>query len=207
MDPIRPYLFFAGLGYLSGSVLYAQLFMRLLRGKDVRKTSEDGNPGTANAFLGGGLMCGTLALVGDLCKGLLPVHLALQSCDWQCPWFALVLAAPVIGHAWPIFYHFHGGKAIAVSFGVLLGIAPVCMAPFAVLAFFYLFYSLVLKISPHVWRSIIAFLSTGLADQVLVVPMAVMLGWMIIVLIVCGKHLLAWHRNPVPIQLHWFHAR
>ena len=125
MEEIRPYLLFAGLGYLSGSVLYAQIFLRLFRGRDVRTVSEDENPGTANAFLGGGAVCGVLALAGDLCKGMLPVQWALQNCDMRCPWFALVLAAPVIGHAWPIFFRFRGGKAIAVSFGVLLGIAPV----------------------------------------------------------------------------------
>lgn len=206
MEEIRPYLLFAGLGYLSGSVLYAQIFLRLFRGRDVRTVSEDENPGTANAFLGGGVVCGVLALAGDLCKGMLPVQWALQNCDMRCPWFALVLAAPVIGHAWPIFFRFRGGKAIAVSFGVLLGIAPVCPVPLAALAFFYLFFSLVVRISPHAWRSIAAFLAAGLAGRALAMPASLVGGVRLIVLIVCGKHLAALHRNPEPVRLRLFHS-
>ena len=198
MEEIRPYLLFAGLGYLSGSVLYAQIFLRLFRGRDVRTVSEDENPGTANAFLGGGVVCGALALAGDLCKGMLPVQWALQNCDMRCPWFALVLAAPVIGHAWPIFFRFRGGKAIAVSFGVLLGIAPVCPVP--------LFFSLVVRISPHAWRSIAAFLAAGLAGRALALPASLVSGVRLIVLIVCGKHLAALHRNPEPVRLRLFHS-
>ena len=205
MEEIRPYLLFAGLGYFSGSVLYAQIFLRLFRGRDVRTVSEDENPGTANAFLGGGVVCGVLALAGDLCKGMLPVQWALQNCDMRCPWFALVLAAPVIGHAWPIFFRFRGGKAIAVSFGVLLGIAPVCPVPLAALAFFYLFFSLVVRISPHAWR-IAAFLAAGLAGRALTLPASLVGGVRLIVLIVCGKHLAALHRNPEPIRLRLFHS-
>ena len=72
-----PYLFFCLVGYCSGSVLYAQIWMRLLANKDVRTVQRDQNPGAASAFLGGGLLCGILSLAGDLLKGILPVRCAL----------------------------------------------------------------------------------------------------------------------------------
>lgn len=103
-------------------------------------------------------------------------------------------------------FRFRGGKAIAVSFGVLLGIAPVCPVPLAALAFFYLFFSLVVRISPHAWRSIAAFLAAGLAGRALAMPASLVGGVRLIVLIVCGKHLAALHRNPEPVRLRLFHS-
>ena len=55
-------LLFILLGYLSGSVLYAKIWGKLLCGTDITKGSTDGNPGTANAFIQGGFWCGVLTL-------------------------------------------------------------------------------------------------------------------------------------------------
>ena len=59
------------LGYLSGSVLYAQVFARILKREGMIERSKDRNPGTANAFMYGGFWCGVLTLAGDLLKGFL----------------------------------------------------------------------------------------------------------------------------------------
>lgn len=69
--------------------------------------------------------CGTLTLICELLKGFLPVYLYLRGrSPAECPAiFALILAAPVLGHAFSVFYGFHGGKGIAVSFGCLLGLS------------------------------------------------------------------------------------
>ena len=60
------YVVFSLLGYLSGSLTFGYLIPRLLKGIDVRTLSSDGNPGTANAFLYGGVLCGILVLLADL---------------------------------------------------------------------------------------------------------------------------------------------
>ena len=70
------YVVFCLLGYLFGSVTFGYLIPRLIKGVDVRALSSDGNPGTANAFLYGGVFCGILVLLADLGKGALPVFLA-----------------------------------------------------------------------------------------------------------------------------------
>ena len=114
-------------GYLSGSVLYARVFSGLLRRGDVTEKSRDGNPGTANAFLYGGFWCGALTLVCELLKGFLPVFLFTKRPPAPpLPGFfsALIIAAPVIGHVFPLFFRFRGGKGIAVTFGCLLGLWP-----------------------------------------------------------------------------------
>lgn len=196
MTPWAPYLFFTLAGYLSGSVLYAQLLTRWIAGKDVRTAQEDHNPGTASAFLCGGLACGIPVLICDLLKGFLPVHWALRFCLPSDPLFVFVLLAPVIGHAWPLFYHFEGGKAIAVSFGVLLGLCPLFCLPLLALVFFYLLYSLLVKITPHSWRTICTFCSALLVDWMAMLPISIFLGFSGITMVVSAKHLQTRPEHP-----------
>ena len=74
-------IFFICFGYLLGSILFARLFGLLFAHKDITQNTADGNPGTANAFLQGGFLCGVCTLLGDLFKGYLPVawYLSTQS--------------------------------------------------------------------------------------------------------------------------------
>lgn len=152
--PMRACLYIL-FGYFSGSILFARAAGRLVRGRDVTCEGADQNPGTANAFLYGGFLCGILTLCGDLCKGFLPVWLYLRqtplsSCGAE---LILVLAAPVLGHIRPFFGRFRGGKGIAVTFGCLLGLAPET-GPVFILAFFFLFFSLVVRVTPHYDRTL-----------------------------------------------------
>lgn len=155
---ILPYLYFSAAGFLSGSVLFSYLLPKLFWGIDVTALSEDANPGTSNAMKHTNVPFGLLCLLLDLSKGMVPVYLALQVLDDQSPLFALVLAAPVLGHAFSPMLRFHGGKAIAVSFGVLLGALSSSMALFY-LAAAYLFFSLVVVIHPNEYRTITAFVA------------------------------------------------
>lgn len=86
-------------GYLSGSILYSYLLPKALKGIDITAESPDGNPGTANAFTCAGIPIGILVLCMELLKGYLPVHLALREVNPARWSFALILAAPVFGHA------------------------------------------------------------------------------------------------------------
>ena len=92
------YLMYVIAGYLSGSVLYARVFLQLFGKADEYRQSKDENPGTANAFAYGGFACGVLTLAGDMLKGFLPVWLFLHSGEDITPvTLALVLLAPVLG--------------------------------------------------------------------------------------------------------------
>lgn len=155
-------IIFLILGYLSGSVLYAQVFAGLFKKEKILENSKDQNPGTANAFLYGGFWCGLFTLLGDLLKGFLPVFFYLYGKEPRHSdafLDALVIAAPVIGHAFPLFYGFKGGKGIAATFGCLAGLFPLWQ-PLAALAVFFIFFSVVLRVTPHFHRTLTAYLCT-----------------------------------------------
>lgn len=102
--------------------------------------------------------------------------------------FALILLAPVAGHAWPFLQPAKGGKAISVSFGVLLGLLP-DLRPALLLAAFYLTFSLILIIQPHSLRSIVSFSGFAVAAQISRFLPSVRLGSLLISLVVCFRHL------------------
>lgn len=144
-------------GFASGSVLYSWLLPKLLSGVDVVAESDDGNPGTYNAFQCAGWPVGTLCLLGDLAKGFVPVYLAAQNLDTASLWFAPVLAAPVLGHMFSPMLRGRGGKGIAASFGALLGLLPENWSVLA-LAAPYLALSTVARIENHTKRSVVCYL-------------------------------------------------
>lgn len=145
-------------GILCGSILFSQYLPRLFKKVDIMAVSDDHNPGTANAMRHAGIPVGILCLAGDLFKGALPVHLALRLGLESGNLFSLIIAAPVLGHAYSLFNRGKGGKAIAVSFGVLIGLMPIHTEPVYALCAIYLFFSLVVRIRPHTRRTRITFL-------------------------------------------------
>ena len=155
MDILR-YLLFALCGFALGGVLFSYHLPKLLKGVDVCAVSQDHNPGTANAFKHAGIPVGVLCLLCDLSKGFVPVFWAMRSLDPQSPWFALVIAAPALGHAVAPLYHHRGGKCIAATFGALLGLLPISYLVFE-LAALYLFFSLVWIIRPNERRTVVVF--------------------------------------------------
>ena len=126
------------MGFCLGSILFAYEIPRMVKHVDIRQISEDGNPGTFNAFAAAGVGWGILVLLAELLKGFFPVYLCSKRAGQDSLLFAGVLAAPVFGHAFSIFHKGKGGKGIAVSFGVLLGLLP-WWTPVLTLAGFYLF--------------------------------------------------------------------
>lgn len=145
------------LGVLCGSVLFGCFLPMKLKGMDVTELSDDHNPGTANAMKYAGVTVGILCLAGDLFKGILPIHMAVRLGLPAGPLFPLVMAAPVFGHAYSLFHRGKGGKAIAVSFGVLLGLLPVQTDLLVLLCALYLVFSLVIIIRPHTKRTRVTF--------------------------------------------------
>jgi glycerol-3-phosphate acyltransferase PlsY len=114
-------------GYLLGSVPSGWLVMKVYRNQDLRKLGS-GNIGAANVFRAGGPGAFALTLTADGLKGFIPVivSILLGLGDNEIALAAIGLAA-VIGHTWPIFLGFKGGKGVATSGGVLLALAPVAL--------------------------------------------------------------------------------
>lgn len=145
-------------GILCGSILFGQCLPMLLKKVDIVAVSGDHNPGTANAMQHAGIPVGILCLLGDIFKGVLPIHMALRLGLESGSLFSLILAAPVLGHAYSLFHRGKGGKAIAVSFGVLIGLLPIHTEPISALCMIYLFFSLVVRIRPHTRRTRITYI-------------------------------------------------
>jgi acyl phosphate:glycerol-3-phosphate acyltransferase len=109
-------------GYVLGSVPTGLLVARWQKGVDIRRHGS-GNIGMTNVLRAVGKGAAALTLVGDLAKGLLPVLLARA---WlTSPWaIGLVALAAVIGHLYPVFAGFHGGKGVATTVGASLPLLP-----------------------------------------------------------------------------------
>ena len=195
-------------GYLSGSILYARIFAKLFRKEDMIEKSRDRNPGAGNAFMYGGFWCGVLTLTCDILKGFFPVYLFMQYAPELSPdmlSIAFVMAAPVVGHAFPVFYKGRGGKGIAVTFGCLLGLFPF-LEPFAILAAFFIFFSCILRINPHYYRTLAAYICALIGMLLLVKQPMVLLGFAIIAVVVSSRMLLSEEeKEKMRIKLLWMH--
>lgn len=151
-------------GILCGSILFSRYLPKLLKKVDIMELSDDHNPGTANAMQHAGIPVGILCLLGDIFKGAIPVHMALRLGLESGCLFSLIIAAPVLGHAYSLFHRGRGGKAIAVSFGVLIGLMPIHTEPIFALCSIYLFFSLVVRIRPHTRRTRITYTLLALSS-------------------------------------------
>lgn len=127
MEPIHLAILLIAAGYLLGSISSAILVCRLMGLPDPR-TQGSGNPGATNVLRVGGKKAAALTLLGDMLKGLVPVLLA-QWLQLTTAVVAAVAVAAILGHLFPVFFNFRGGKGVATSLGALLGAAwPVGVA-------------------------------------------------------------------------------
>lgn len=183
------YLLYMIAGFISGSIHFGRILPLIFKNVDVVRESEDGNPGAFNAFVCGGPVCGLLALLLDLLKGALPILLCTSSLGTNSWLFAFVAAAPVFGHAHSIFNSGHGGKGIAVSFGVLLGLLPIWQ-PLILLIVWYLLFLIVIPAKSNTRKSIYAFFAFGISSIFAVKDKMTMCGCILIASIVIHKHYL-----------------
>jgi glycerol-3-phosphate acyltransferase PlsY len=114
-----------GGAYLLGSISFSYLIVRLLQGMDVRKVGS-GNAGATNVLRTAGKGAGAAALVLDIGKGIAAV-LVPRSLEAPPPVVAGAAVAVVLGHVFPVFLGFRGGKGVATSAGALGALAPVAM--------------------------------------------------------------------------------
>ncbi len=111
--------------YLVGSLSTAVITARLLGLPDPRSAGS-GNPGATNVLRLGGKKAAIVTLVGDLLKGLLPVLVAYVAVDAPMQLVAMGTAGlfAFLGHLFPVFFGFKGGKGVATAAGAILGLAP-----------------------------------------------------------------------------------
>jgi glycerol-3-phosphate acyltransferase PlsY len=112
--------------YLLGSISFAVVVSKMFRLSDPR-TYGSKNPGATNVLRSGNKAAAVLTLIGDGAKGWLAVWLTVKfgsQFDLGDTAVALVTLAVFLGHLWPVFFKFVGGKGVATALGVLLGINP-----------------------------------------------------------------------------------
>ena len=111
------------LAYLIGSIPVAYIFGRMLKGLDIREHGS-GNMGATNAFRVLGKGPGTIVLILDIVKGIIPVTFLANAFGLgDALSLVIISVAAVAGHNWTIFLGFKGGKGMATSLGVLIGLA------------------------------------------------------------------------------------
>lgn len=159
------WIIWIGGGFLLGSVMFSRLMPRLILKKDIAALGRDHNPGASNVFVNCGIPMGLLCLTLDMFKGFFPVYMACRTVDIREIYFAAVIVAPVLGHAIAPLNGFHGGKCISTAFGVMIALIPITPIGF-VLAFLYIFFSVIVKINPVRYRSILTFALFGVISVI-----------------------------------------
>ena len=163
--------------YLLGSVPTGVILARAFSGVDPR-TQGSRNIGATNIYRTAGKKLGIITLLGDILKGLIPVVIARSALDSPF-WIGAVALAAFLGHLYPIYLKFKGGKGIATALGAFLALAPVA----AILSFL-VFAAVVYKsryISLGSLTATAAFpvLLALLHSQAIYIPFAVIIGTLI----------------------------
>lgn len=115
-------LFIALFGYLLGSVSTGVILTKCFSKVDPRKMGSK-NIGATNIFRTAGKALGILTLMGDVLKGMIPIGIAIQ---WGVSdlWIAIAGLSAFLGHIFPIFLGFKGGKGVATALGLYVMISP-----------------------------------------------------------------------------------
>ncbi len=130
------------LGYLIGSISFAVVVSRLMGLEDPRAYGS-GNPGATNVLRSGNKTAALLTLLLDALKGFVPVWAVVafggpHGLDAGAA--AMVGVAAFLGHLWPVFFGFKGGKGVATGAGVLMGLNPILgmatLLSWAIVAYF-----------------------------------------------------------------------
>jgi glycerol-3-phosphate acyltransferase PlsY len=157
-------IFIALFGYLLGSVPTGLVLTKLFSKVDPRKMGSK-NIGATNIFRTVGKALGILTLIGDVLKGAIPIWIAIQwglTDQWGLSsdlWISIAGVSPFLGHIFPVFLGFKGGKGVATALGVYLVVSPI-----AVLIELFLFLGIVWR-----WR----FISLGSISCATTIPILI----------------------------------
>ena len=168
--------------YLIGAIPTGLLLTRLLGGEDIRKAGS-GNIGATNVYRVAGRKLGLITLVGDCLKGVIPVVAAQQLFHISGGSLALIAIAAFIGHCFPVYLGFKGGKGVATALGIFLVLSPLSILG-ALLVFILVLWK---------WRYIsLASISAAAVIPFLVLPIAqslsLFVATLVIALLVIWRH-------------------
>lgn len=144
--------------YLIGAIPTGVVLTRLFGSADIRNAGS-GNIGATNVYRVAGKKLGILTLLGDALKGAVPVLIAWKLMGFYETQVGIVAVAAFIGHCYPIYLGFKGGKGVATALGIFLVLSPV-----AVLGAFVIFALLLWK-----WR----YVSLGSISAAAAIPLLV----------------------------------
>lgn len=164
--------------YLFGSISAAIIVCKILHLPDPR-TQGSNNPGATNVLRIGGKKAAAITLAADMLKGFLPVLLAVLLNSDELT-LALVALAAFLGHLYPLFFGFKGGKGVATALGVILGLSwPVALA--MMLTWLVVAYGLkVSSMSALVAAALAPFYFWWLTDSEVFIIMSVLLSMLLI---------------------------
>lgn len=132
------------IGYFAGSLSSAILYARFTKQTDPRNVGS-GNPGATNILRTQGKKAAALVLTGDIVKGMIPVLIG-HALGLSSFWLGLVALAAIIGHLFPIYFGFKGGKGVATTLGVVFALSPslglCCLLTWAIVAALFRYSSL-----------------------------------------------------------------
>lgn len=115
------------LGYLLGAIPFGYLLVKLRRGEDVRGVGS-GSTGATNVARAAGPVVGLVTLLLDAGKGFGAVAAAAWLARSEPVWMAAAAVAAIVGHSFPVFLRFRGGKSVATALGAFLYFAPLAAA-------------------------------------------------------------------------------
>jgi glycerol-3-phosphate acyltransferase PlsY len=149
-------------GYLLGSIPFGLLLGKLFGATDVRKAGS-GNIGATNVARVAGPLAGILTLLLDAAKGAFAVVLAARLSEQSSTWMMIAGLSALVGHCFPIWLGFRGGKGVATAAGVFGVLCPPAFAGAAILFFLVVLY----------WR----FVSLGSISAAAAMPLLIYFFW------------------------------
>jgi len=174
------------LGYLLGSLPFGLIVGFLWLRRDIREYGS-GKTGTTNVLRTAGRIPAVLVLVADVAKGVVPGIVGRFVFDDDGV-AALGAGAAVVGHIWPVFAGFRGGRGVATTFGGILGLSPLLSLVFPVIA--------VAVVAPTRIVSLMSVVATPIAGAIVVVlavldrqPVAFALYAVFVVMLIEYKHI------------------
>lgn len=173
--------------YFLGSIPFGLLIARAAGAGDIRQKGS-GNIGAANVTRSAGKIAGIFTLLLDALKGYTAVWLAAHFLGGSMRWMIAAAVSAVLGHVFPAWLKFRGGKGVATGLGVFIPIAPIAVAAAAVIwiliVLFWGYSSLGSIISAAVLPLLVYFLYAPGHEP----PLAVTLGTVFIAILVLVKH-------------------
>jgi glycerol-3-phosphate acyltransferase PlsY len=148
--------------YLFGAIPFGLLLGKLFGARDIRK-SGSGNIGATNVARVAGPLAGLLTLLLDAAKGAFAVILAARLSDQSSTWMMIAGLCALVGHCFPIWLGFRGGKGVATAAGVFLVLSPLAFLSAAILFFLVVLY----------WR----FVSLGSISAAAAMPLLIYFFW------------------------------